>query len=184
MPRRNRLMLCVLALSLPMTSISCDSFGGLLGLLGRNVRVIIDNQTAYKAVPDIRTSSSRNLIEDIFTRGQEVRDFGDQGTVPPRQVVTFYLPCEELEHIAIDDVEFRDGGDHRVGAKDANASLRRDSDFDCGDTIRITLSGGPFSFKVDVDVEQNLLSQGDSGNRRSDREGEDMADLLDRLFGH
>lgn len=183
MSQSNRLVLGLLTFGLPCLNASCDSLGGLLGAFGQNVRVIIENKTSYKAVPDIRISDSRNLLEDLFTAGQEVDDFGDHGVVAAKQTVTFYIPCDDLEHIAIGDVEFRDNHDDLVGTEDANAGLRRDSDFDCGDTIRLTLDGGLFNLSADVDVEQSPINSRDSNDRGSDRNNEDMADLLDRLFG-
>lgn len=184
MSSRNRTLLCVLAPSLLCLNASCDSLGGLLGAFGNNVRLIIENQTSYKAQPDIRTSDSSNLFEDIFAEGDEVTNFGNHGVVPANQTVTVYLSCDDLEHIAIGDVDFLDGDDDRVGTEDANASLRRDTDFDCGDTIRLTLDGGIFNFSADVDVEESALNDDDSNDRDSDGDNEDMADLLDQLFGH
>jgi len=185
MSSRTRILLCVWAAGLLCLNASCDSLGGLLGAFGNNVRLIIENRTSYKAEPDIRTSDSRNLFEDIFGQGDQVTNFGDHGVVAARQTVTVYLSCDDLEHIAIGDVDFLDGDDDRVGTEDANASLRRDSDFDCGAVIRLTLDGGVFNFSADVDVEQDALGD-DSNDRGSDDDddNEDMADLLYRLFGH
>jgi hypothetical protein len=143
-----------LAIAFVCLTASCDSTGGLLAALGPNVRVIIENNTAFEAIPDIRTSDSTNFFEDIFTEGDEVTDFGDHGAVPPDRTVTFYIPCDDdLQHIAVGDIEFRDADGDNVGEADPNASLRRDDDFDCGDTIYITLSGRTDDFSADVDVE-------------------------------
>ncbi|HVP13627.1 MAG TPA: hypothetical protein VMV94_20805 [Phycisphaerae bacterium] len=140
-----------LIVALPCLTPSCDSIAT---SLGGNVRVIIENNTAFEALPDINTSDSTNFFDDIFTEGDNVTDFGDHGAVPANTTVTFYITCDDsLQHIAIGDVDFRDNHDDQVGSTNANASLRRDSDFDCGDTIRITLSGHEDDFSSDVNVE-------------------------------
>lgn len=150
----SRAILAALA-ALTCITLSCNGLGDIFTSLGQNVRIIIENDTAYEATPDIRTSNSSNVFEDIFAHSNQVTDFGDDGTVPANQTVTVYLDCNgDLEHITIGDVEFREHGGDEVGTEDANASLRRDTDFDCGDTIRLRLSGGVFNFSVDVDVEQ------------------------------
>jgi hypothetical protein len=133
---------------------SCEGINGLPPLLGGSVRVIIENNTSFEALPDIHTSDSHNFLEDIFTQGDDVTDFGDNGAVSANRTVTFYITCDDdLETIAVGEIEFRDDHDDKVGTTNARASFRRDSDFDCGDTIHITLSGHTDDFSSDVAVE-------------------------------
>ena len=149
-----RLSAGLLVGSLLCLSGSCDAADNLLIPLAGGVRVIIENNTAFKAVPDIRTSDSSSFFEDLFTEGTEVTDFGDNGKVAANRTITFYIACDDsLEHIAIGDIDFLNSHGDRIGGADPAASLRRDSDFDCGDTIRITLTGGSDDFSADVDVE-------------------------------
>jgi hypothetical protein len=143
-----------LASGLLGTCASCDGTSGLPPLFGSSVRVIIENNTSFEAVPDINTSDSHNFLEDIFSEGEDVTDFGDHGTVAADRTVTFYITCDEdLEHIAIGEIEFREDDDDSAGTANARASFRRDTDFDCGDTIRLTLSGHRDDFSAEANVE-------------------------------
>lgn len=169
-----------------LPTLSCDSLGGFLTLLGRNVTVIIENDTSYTAEPEIWTSDSRNLIEDIFSESDQITDFGDDGEVRPRSTATIYLTCDDdLELVAFRGVVFRESG-LRIGSIDTETRLRRDNDFDCGDTIRIRLSGTLFDFDVDIDVEQAPRNDDDDDSRdgrNDDEDDDDLADALDDLFG-
>jgi hypothetical protein len=152
-PQQRRLILPPV-LSLLCLLASCEAANNLLTPLTGGIRVIVENNTSSKAVPDIRTSDSDNFFEDLFTTGTEVTDFGDDGAVAANRTVTFYIACDDsLERIAIGEVDFFDRQNDRVGGDNPSTSLRRDSDFDCGDTIRITLTGSSDDFSVDVEVE-------------------------------
>ncbi|MFH1419402.1 MAG: hypothetical protein ABII12_14095 [Planctomycetota bacterium] len=174
----------VLAVLAACASLSCDSLGGLAAFFGGGITVVIENDTGYLAIPEIRTSDSKNIFEDIFNQGELVTSFGIDGTVLANQTVTFILACDgDLELIAIGDTEFRDGGGFAVGDVNANVRLRRDSDFDCGDTVHIRLSGGLFNFDADVDVERAPSTQDSGRQSDGDDSEDDIAEFLDDLFG-
>ncbi len=183
MKRRFSRPIRILAVLAACASLSCDSLGSLTAFFGGGVTVVIENNTSYLATPEIRTSNSKNIFEEIFNEGELVTNFGIDGTVLANQTVTFTLVCDgDLELIGVAGAEFRDGAGFDVGDADVNVRLRRDTDFDCGDTVRIRLSGGVFNFDADVDVEQSPSNQ--SSDRQSDDDDDDdIGDLLDDLFG-
>jgi len=182
-PSSNALRILFVALVV-LPTLSCDSLGGFLTLLGRNVTVIIENDTSYTAEPELWTSDSRNLIEDIFSESDQITDFGDDGEVRPRSTATIHLTCDsDLELIAFRGVVFRESG-LRIGSIDTETRLRRDTDFDCGDTIHIRFSGTLFDFDVDIDVDQAPGNDDDDDSRDGRDDDDDLADALDDLFGH
>ncbi|MBX3395842.1 MAG: hypothetical protein KF841_10795 [Phycisphaerae bacterium] len=189
---------------LPTGIAACDAVAGLLQT--RSTQLIIVNETAFAASPEIRTSRSRNLLEDGFNTGTLITGLGDNGVVGPNQTITIRLSCSELETIAIDGARFRDATfGFPLGDTNKRRSLRRDVDFDCGDAIRVRLTGSLFNYDVAVSVEQgaddgspfsglfgsndnvadngfDLFGNSNSSNQPRRDSDDEIADLLDSLF--
>jgi len=155
----------------------CDALGT---FLQPGVTVVIENATAFNAVPDLQTSNSRNIAEDPFAEGQPAASVTP---IAPNQTATLRLDCDgELERITFSGARFQDAGGFGFGEANAGESWRRDVDFDCGDTIRIRLSGTVFFFDANVSIERaatGLIEDSSS----SDGGGEDIGDLIDQLLG-
>lgn len=154
------------------------------GLTGNQVTVVVENETAFTAVPDIRAGASRSLIEDFVEGSAPFTNFGTFGTVPGSETITFTLPCNgDFETVIYDGVAVRDVTGFPLGEANADKVLRRDFDFDCGDLIRITISGGVFNFRTRIDVERtggNTLFGGNDTNHQG--VDDEIARLLDDLF--
>lgn len=148
----------VLSAALLVSATSCDSIdlGSLAAFLGPGLTVVIENDTDFTAAADLRSSDSRNIAEDLVSEDNQIQSFGMNGAVGPHQTVTARLTCDgDLERIAFAGADFREGNGFAVGDLNHRVTLRRDTDFDCGDTIRITLSGEIFRFSAEVTVEQS-----------------------------
>ncbi len=187
MPTRPRAlaMALVFCLCLSCNALDLGSVAGLL--MGNGVTVVIQNETAFTAVPDIRTSDGRNFFEDFVTDSEPLTNFGTNGAVAAKQTVSFVLSCDSgLEKIAFDGAAFRDGAGLPFGETDDARALRRDVDFDCGDTIRIRLTGAIFNFGATISVDRTGAGGAgffESGGGLDDDEDDDIADFLDDLFG-
>lgn len=212
MKRSSHLRTATIALAiivLPACITACDAVAGLLQT--RSTQLIIINETAFAAAPEIRTSKSRNLLEDGFNTGTLISGFGDNGVIGPNQTTTIRLTCSDLETIAIDGARFRDATfGFPLGDTNKRQSLRRDVDFDCGDVIRVRLTGSLFKYDVAVSIEpgtdsgsplseffgsfdntpdnnsdpfgNNNFGNSTSNNQPGRDEDDDIADLLDSLF--
>lgn len=180
-PRQSGQLLLLLGLSVGLLG-ACEglNLSDIAGFLGPTVTVVIENDTAFTAIPDLRTSESRNIIEDLVSDDDRITNFGVNGSVPANQTVTLRLRCDdELELILFDGADFQEGNGFPLGRARADDRLRRDSDFDCGDVIHIRLSGTVFNFNADLDVEH--LVGGDL-DRDGDDQDDDFADFLEDLF--
>lgn len=164
--------------SVGMCTTACDSVGS---LFQPGVTVVIENATGFHAVPDIQTANSRNLAEDLFAAPQEV---DAAGSVPPNQTATLRFDCDgELELISFRGVRFEDAGGFGFGDADVQDSWRRDVDFDCGDTIRIRLTGTVFFFDATANVERSLSFDGGNDDQSTGNNSDDIGNLIDRLLG-
>ncbi|MBN2563127.1 MAG: hypothetical protein JXQ75_19560 [Phycisphaerae bacterium] len=166
-------------------SLACDSLGlgDIAALFGSGVTVVIENASAFTAVPELYTTDSDNVFEDLVAEEDRVSNFGINGAILPNQTVTIRLPCDsDLERILLRGVEFREGNGLALGEADADVKLRKDIDFDCGDTVNIRVGGSIFNFYADVDVDHSSRDQ--SGDNAGDDGTDDsFADFLDDLFG-
>ena len=197
MNRRSSTHYCVLLAAACCVHPSCDasSLSSALSFLGSGVTIEIQNDTAFTAVPQLHTSGSRNLIEDVFEESETLDDLGAIGRVASNNTARLTLTCDDgLETISFGGAVFRTATNIPVGDADVDERLRRDSDFDCGDVIRIRLSGDILNFKVDITVDQGNTGGNLDLNTNSDpvtTDGEndvaeiedDIADVLDDLFG-
>lgn len=160
----------------------CDVLGPVASLLGNpGVNVEIQNNTSFFAVPDLRTAGSRNFLEDAFADDEMIG-----GPVAPNQTVSIFLPCDgDLERIVFDGARFQDASGFALGDSDTTESLRRDVDFDCGDTINVRLSGTVFFFRSSVDVDntgRDLFGGSNLGGDDGD-DGDDIGNLIDDILG-
>lgn len=173
-----RRMLPMLVMLLAMAG--CDALGG---LFQPGVTIVVENGTGFTAVPDVQMSDSRNILEDTFRDSESVSDSGTVGSVAPNQTMTIRLDCDgDLERITFEGARFSDSSGFPFGDADADKSWRRDVDFDCGDTIRIRLSGTVFFFDASTSVERT--GSGASGAAITvDEAGDDIGSLIDQLLG-
>jgi hypothetical protein len=179
-----------LCAALLISAASCNSFdlGGLAAFFGSGLTVVIENNTDFTAAPDLRTSDSHNLAEDVIADQNQVQNFGANGSVGPHQTVTARLTCNgDLESLVFRGADFREGNGFALGDVSSDVTLRRDTDFDCGDTIRLTLSGSIFRFRAEVNVERSSGTDADVGGNQNSNGGDsgnssDLADWLDNLF--
>ena len=175
----SRRLIPTLLISLSLLAMSCD---GVLSFLGSGVKIVIINDTDYTAIPDLRTSDSQNIFEDILNSGEQYTSFGTNGSIAPHQTVTFYLTCDgDLELIAFGGADFQGTGNLSVGDADASVKLRRDTHFDCGDTVTIRLEGSVFNFTAEVDVTEASNNDDDDGEDSNSTSNE-IADFLEDLF--
>ncbi len=183
MNRRTLRTVCLPAVILPALAGGCEvsGLGGLLDLFGQSVTIIVENDTRFAATPDVRIGESRNVVEDFLSESEPVAGFGANGTIPPNQTATVRLSCGgDLELIAIGNVRFQNILGLDAGEVDIGENLRRDTDFDCGDVIRIRLSGSLFSFDSSIDVE--APSTGVGTTLPADEDDLNIAAILDDLF--
>ena len=184
----------------------CDSvnLGAIAGFFAPGVTIEIINDTDFSAVPDLRTSDAGNIAADVVAEQQPVEGVG---TIAPHQTATIRLTADgDLERLYFRGAKFSAGGSFPVGEVDDQTKLRRDLDFDGGDTIRIRLSGFILSFQATVNVDRASSndrsggsSPGSGGSSSNDHDGNggghggndggqdgqgrDIGDLLDSLFG-
>jgi len=179
--RSSPVMTVFIALTAIVSTIGCDALGPVARLLGNpGVNVEIQNNTAFFAVPDLRTAGSRNFVEDAFAEDEAVG-----GSVAPNQTVSIFLPCDgDLERIVFDGARFQDAGGFALGDSDTSESLRRDVDFDCGDTINIRLSGTVFFFRSSLTVDNTGRDLFGGSNLSGNDDGDDdIGDLIDDILG-
>jgi hypothetical protein len=179
--------LALIAMMPAVSATSCDAGGlaGLLNIFGPSVSIVIENGTAFTAVPKIYTGSGTNLLDDFLNDADQMKNFGVNGTLLPGQSATLQITCEgDTEMIRFAGAEFKETSGHSVGEVFRDNRLRKDNDYHCSDTIRIKLTGATRNFKADVDVEEapSLPGQGGS-NDADDEEDESLADQLDAIFG-
>lgn len=163
---------------------TADLPAGLLNLFAGGVTIVVENATAYKATPQISTSSATNLIEEITSGSDSVNGVGQDGVVAANQTERTSVSCsDDIEVIIFEGASFESGG-LPIGGVGTIRRLERDKDFGCGDTIRIRLTGGIFSFRAEVEVERALnFDPFGGGSTESESESDSIADALDRLFG-
>ncbi len=177
---RTRSVGTVLAATLLMPLASCDVLEGFFDFFGRGVTIVIENDTSFTAVPDLRRSESGNIIGDILGSDTRIEDFGDGGKVRPKSTVSVRLACDDdLGSLIFGAVQFREGNGFTVGAASAGERLRQGNDFECGDTIYLRLSGSIFTFHADVEVAPAMRLR---PSENEDEEEDDFADWLDGLF--
>jgi hypothetical protein len=181
----------ILVAALLISTTSCGSIdlGSLTSLFGPGLTLVIENNTDFTAVPDLRSSDSDNIAEDLVADENQIQSFGMNGAVGPHQTMTARLACDsQLNRITFVGADFREGNGFTLGDVNNRITFRRDTDFDCGDTIRITFSGAIFSFTASADVEHSsndgslFGSNNNSSNNGNDSSGSDIANMLDRLF--
>lgn len=161
-------------------SCTADGPAGLLNLFAGGVNIVIENATAYRATPRISISDAENLLEEITGGSDELSDVGPNGAVPANQTERASLSCGgDVQTITFEGASFESNG-LPVGGVTSVTRLERDTDFGCGDTIRIRLTGGIFSFRAEVEVERapglNLFGE------ESTDDDDSIADVLDDLF--
>lgn len=181
-PRKRLCRILPLAL-LGFAIVGCDA---VKGLFQPGLTIVVENGTSFTAAPDIRMSDSRNILEDAFANPQSVSDATTIGTVAPNQTSSIRLDCKgDLELISFNGVKFRDAGGFPFGDAGENKSWRRDVDFDCGDTIRIRLSGTVFFFNASTSVERTSGAGGTPGAPVivDGNDNEDIGQLIDQILG-
>ncbi|GMU33015.1 MAG: hypothetical protein HS101_08480 [Planctomycetia bacterium] len=166
---------------------TADLPAGLLNLFAGGVTIVVENATAYKATPRLSTSSATNLIEEITSGSDSVNGVGQDGVVAANQTESTTISCsDDIEVIIFEGASFESSG-LPIGGVGNIRRLERDKDFSCGDTIRVRLTGGIFSFRAEVEVERALSFNpfaGGSTESESERDSDSIADALDRLFGN
>lgn len=179
--RHQRLALCAMAAVAGLSSGCGTDFVN--RLIRPTVVVKIINNTSFAAEPELLASASRNLIEDAFDTDSSLVDTG--GSLAPNNETQVLLTCDgDLERIALLSVTFRTEFGLKVGDVDDAVNLRRDIDFDCGETVIFTLSGtiGNFDVDADVDKSQPVLPFGSQSDSSSNSNNNDIGDILDDLF--
>lgn len=164
---------------------TADLPAGLLNLFSGGVTIVVENATAYKATPRLSTSSATNLIEEITSGSDSVSGVGQDGVVAANQTESTSVSCsDDIEVIIFEGASFESSG-LPIGGVGNIRRLERDKDFSCGDTIRIRLTGGIFSFRAEVEVERALIFDPfGGGSNESESESDSIADALDGLFGN
>lgn len=185
--RRIRLQ-SMLTLSLATTAALSGGCGTdfIARLLQPTVVVRIINDTGFAAEPELLASASKNLIEDAFDTDSSLIAIGENGKLAPKAETQVLLTCDgDLERIALLSVTFRTEFGLKVGDVDDAVNMRRDIDYDCGETVVFTLSGTVGNFDVDATVDKSspVLPFGASPNGSNDSSiDKDIADVLDDLF--
>lgn len=178
-------MCLALAMSAGLSA-GCGSQDFLARLLQPTVVVRIVNDTAFPAEPELLASASRNAIEDAFDTDASLVVVSGGDSIAPNGEAQVLLTCDgDLERIALLSVTFRTEFGLKVGDVDDAVNLRRDRDFDCGETVVFTLSGTVGNFEVDAQVDKSApvlpitVLPDNSDDNSNDQ---DIADVLDDLF--
>ena len=172
--------LLALSFVVPMLS-GCDAVSG---LFQPSLTIVVENGTGFTAVRDIRTSNSRNIIEDVFSDSDALSDSGTIEMVAPNQTMTVRLKCDgDLELITFEGARFRDTSGFSFGDADADKAWRRDVDFDCGDTIQIRLSGTVFFFDASTTINRTGSGGASGAVGLTEDDDQDIGTLIDRLLG-
>lgn len=170
------------AFAIVIAASGCDA---VKGLFQPGVTIVVENATGFTATPDLRMSDSRNILEDAFSQSDMLSDSTSLNAVAPNQTSSVRLSCDSnLELITFKGAKFTDGGGFPFGDADADKAWRRDVDFDCGDTIRIRLSGTVFFFDASTSLERTSGGGGTTGSPVVvEQDNQDIGQLIDRLLG-
>jgi len=157
---------------------TADLPAGLLNLFAGGVTIVVENATAYSAT---------NLIKKINHDNNSVTNVDQNSVVAANHTESTTISCsDDIEVIIFEGASFESSG-LPIGGVGNIRRLERDKDFSCGDTIRVRLTGGIFSFRAEVEVERALSFNpfaGGSTESESERDSDSIADALDRLFGN
>lgn len=147
--RARRLVYGVLCVVTMATATGCASF--LEALLQSTVQttVRIVNNTSYEVDPNIRYSDDNELGDLLITSELAA------GRIAAGDISTFTFGCDELGTVFSDDPEQF----NLVGSVEADDSpiMRKDSEFQCGDTIEFEFRGDFGSFELITRVNGSIL---------------------------
>ncbi len=129
-----------------------DAVIGALGNLGSSGGIVVEvyNDTNFTVDPHIRYDESDNSF-DAFLAGVFGGDELATGRLAAGEYISFRFDCDELGLVFSDGAEQRDIFGAFADAR-VTEILRRDKEFDCGDTIVFQFIGDGDGFGVVVSV--------------------------------
>jgi len=115
------------------------------------ISVEIVNDTPFDVAPHIEFDEDDGFLGGLFT-GEELQT----GLIAPGETQIFRFDCDALGTILSNDAEQIFGLLGSTEA-DSSATLQREDDFDCGDTIRFRFVGEGVDFGVIVSVNGRVV---------------------------
>jgi len=128
--------------------------GGQIIIPGATVVVVeVFNDTGFEVEPRIYFDEDANWFASLFP-SEELAT----GTLAPGDLVRFNFACDRLGLIVSRLAgQFLPGDDVPIGQAASTRVLRRDRDYDCGDTIGFHFVGSGASFGVVVSVNDRVV---------------------------
>jgi len=111
------------------------------------------NSTGLDVRPEFHTSGLATSADGLFTDGNLVTDFTDRPFPELRgsESVTLTLECDELQSLGVDGPVLFDALQGIVTRSDDRIFLRRETDFECGVTLRFVYFAEGDAFRVRVE---------------------------------
>lgn len=139
-------------LALLMLTVAClPACDALLGVIGANTTTIelVNNATSTVAV-ELYVSDTQEVPEALITTlGDKI-----ERSVSAGATSTITRSCDDLQALLIDKADLQVIGD--IGPSAGTDIIRDGSDFNCGDTIRLTFTqNAPIPTELSIDVEVN-----------------------------
>lgn len=134
----------------------CSTLNTLIdsGLLTpRSVTLRLVNETEFAVQPSVFVSNLDNFIiegltESLLTLGTNAQNFAD---LPPGEVRTRDFACDDFKAVIDQDATLKTGMGNEPN--DSTRILIDGTDFNCGDTVVITYSGGLLNFDARISVQ-------------------------------
>jgi hypothetical protein len=111
------------------------------------------NSTGLDVRPAFYTSGSATGADELFTDGNLVTDFTDRPFPELRgnESVTLTLECDEIRSVGVDGPVLFDALQGIVTRSEDRVFLRRETDFECGATLRFVYFTEGDAFRVRVE---------------------------------
>lgn len=111
------------------------------------VTIVLANQTGYDVRPALYVSDSAADRATLFTGANLVTTFTDRvfPELRPGEIITLTYECEQLGSLGVSRPRMFDAIELDVTRSDDEIFLLRETDFDCGSTVRFvyfTQAGG------------------------------------------
>lgn len=117
--------------------------------------LVLVNETEFPVNPSVFVSDIDHFIiegltESLLTVSENEQRFGE---IFAGEVLEFEYDCDDFKAVKAEDAELLAG--FGIEPEDSTGLLVDDEDFDCGDTVVITYSGGVLGFDARISVERS-----------------------------
>lgn len=138
---------------LVLVGFGCDNFSIIVDGVNLNpstVTLVLVNETEFPVTPSVFVSDLGDLIfdaltETVLTASENEQNFGD---LDPQETVRRSYDCDDFEAVMAEDAEIRIAPGN--SPEDSTQMFVEDRDFECGDTVTITYSGGQTDFNARI----------------------------------